>query len=514
MFVSQLLSGPVTRWPDRVAVIDDSREISFAELGQRVGRLANALYGLGLEPGDRVIDLQKNRHTYIESDLACAIAGLIRVPVNSRLTPADWRFIAGDAGAKAIIYGPEFAEAAEFLIGDLDDLQIAVRTSGSGPGEDYEKLLGRAAPAFTARLEQPSEILALHYSSGTTGRPKGCIRTAANRLASAQDMIGSVCDGRLLPDDVFIHAGPLTHASGLFLLPHLAAGATQVLMTSFDPEELAAAIDRHRVTGTVLVPTMVERLLASLPDDRPPATVLPSLKRLAYAGAPMAPTRIANALDKLGPRMVQFYGMVEAIPPLTVLSHSDHQHPERLTAAGRPVTGAAIRIVDEQFSPVPLGETGELLVGGSHVMGGYWENENSTGKTMHEGWLRTGDMARMDTDGLIHLGDRKADMIISGGYNVMPREIEEVISQEAGVAEVTVVGVRDLEWGEVVTAVIVAAEGANPSADRIGARCATELSGFKKPRVIHFADSLPKGSTGKVVRRQVRENLEKEAELD
>ncbi|MBS1842803.1 MAG: AMP-binding protein [Actinobacteria bacterium] len=508
MFVSQMLAGAVARWPDRVAIVDEAGELTFAELAGRVGRLVNALRGLSLEPGDRIIDLQKNWHTYIETDLACAIAGVVRVPVNPRLTAADWRYIAADAGARAIFYGPEFAEAAEILIGEVESLEVAVGTSGAGSGEDFEELLARASPSPATRLEQPAEILALHYSSGTTGRPKGCVRTAANRFVGTADMIASVCEGSVGSDEVFLHAGPLTHASGLFMLPYLASGATQVLLSSFDEERVIAEIERHRVTATVLVPTMLERVLAALPSGRAPDEQVPSLRRIAYAGAPMAPARITNALQLIGPRLVQFYGMVEAIPPLTVLSRADHVHADRLTAAGRPVLGAAIRIVDDDFQPVPDGESGELLVGGSHVMAGYWEDDDSTGKTLRDGWLRTGDLARVDADGLIHLGDRMADMIISGGYNVMPREIEEVIDRDPDVAEVAVVGVPDVEWGEVVTAVIVPAPGASPSGDAISAACAAALSGFKKPRAIHFAAELPKGSTGKIMRRRVRENLE------
>jgi acyl-CoA synthetase (AMP-forming)/AMP-acid ligase II len=507
MFVSQFLTSAVAQWGGRVALVDGTREISFAELGERVARLVNVIRGLGLEPGDRLIDLQKNHHTYIETDLACAISGVVRVPVNPRLAIGDWRFIAEDSGARAIVYGPEFAEVVELLSAELD-FEVIIGTAGDGPGLSYEDLLRDASTTMAPRLEHPSEVLALHYSSGTTGRPKGCVRTAANRLASATDMLGSVCDGRLGTDDAFIHAGPLTHASGLFVLPHLASGGTQVLMSTFDPEMLVDLIDRQRVTGTVLVPTMVERLLAALPPGRHASEQLPTLRRLAYAGAPMAPARITNALDLIGPRLVQFYGMVEAIPPLTVLSKNDHEHPGRLTAAGRPVLGAAIRIVDDEFEPVGVGVRGELLVGGTHVMAGYWENDDSTGKTMHEGWLRTGDMAHVDEEGLIHLGDRRADMIISGGYNVMPREIEEIISRDPDVAEVAVVGVTDVEWGEVVTAVVVPAAGASPSTDRIAASCAAGLSAFKKPRVIHLAEELPKGSTGKIMRRRVRQDLE------
>lgn len=498
MFVSTLLERAALRWPDRTAIVDGDVRLTYRELHARVGRLANALHGLGLQPGDRVLDIQKNAHTYVETDLAFAAAGLVRVPVNVRLTPAEWSYIAGNAGARGVVYGADFADA----VAELEGPRTVVRVGGDGPGRDYEALLADASPTPPRRWPTPQEIVSLNYSSGTTGRPKGCIRTQANRHASAQDMLLGLFEGALGADDVFLHAGPLTHASGLFLLPHLAVGATQVLMRRFDEEEVRRMLEQDGITGTVLVPTMLERVLATFERDAP--AELPALRRVAYAGAPMAPERIAVADRLLSGRLVQFYGLVEAIPPLTVLSPQDHRDPELRRSAGRPVPGTAVAVVGDDGEALPAGERGELVIGGEHVMGGYWADDEATVKTVERGWLHTGDVAWQDERGYVYLVDRKADMIITGGFNVMPREIELVLGEAGGIAEVAVVGLPDPTWGEAVTAFVVPQDGAAVDADALLAHCAERLSGFKKPKRIEVVDELPKASTGKVSRSALK----------
>ncbi|NLT05583.1 MAG: long-chain fatty acid--CoA ligase [Solirubrobacterales bacterium] len=502
MFVATLLHRAAVRWPDRVAVVDGERRIAYAELRERVARLANALAGLGLRPGDRVLDIQKNSHTYVESDLACAVAGLVRVPVNVRLTPAEWAYIAEDSGARAVICDADLAEAAAELAG-VGDVELTVSVGGA-VGRDYEALLADAAPALPHRWATPDELIGLNYSSGTTGKPKGCMRTAANRFASAQDMLAALFEQPLRPDDAWLHAGPLTHASGLFLLPHIAVGASQVLMRSFDAERVAAMLRDEAITGTVLVPTMLERVLAAMPEGPADAA---ALRRLAYAGAPMAADRIAAADEKLGGRLVQFYGLVEAIPPVTVLSQADHRDPELLTSAGRPAPGVATAVVGDDGEPVGPGERGELAIGGHHVMAGYWGRPEETVKSIESGWLRTGDVAWQDERGYVYLVDRKADMIITGGFNVMPREVELALTETGAVAEAAVIGVPDPSWGEAVTAYVVAAGDGPVDVDALMAHCAERLSAFKKPKRIEVVDSLPKASTGKISRAALRRQV-------
>jgi acyl-CoA synthetase (AMP-forming)/AMP-acid ligase II len=502
MFVASLVRSAANRWRSRVAVVDGARTIRYDELHDRVARLANALTGLGLRPGDRLLDVQANSHTYLESDLACAVAGVVRVPVNVRLTLEEWSYIAANSGARALIFGEAFAERAAALVA-TSAFDVCIRVGAEGPGLDYELVLADGSRRLPERRPSAQEVVSLNYSSGTTGRPKGCIRTAANRFVSMSDMLTTLYGGALTADDVFLHAGPMTHASGLFVLPHLAVGASQVLLDHFDAERVRDMLLASPITGTILVPTMLERLLATLSDEARPGEFA-SLKRLAYAGAPMAPDRILAAHERLPGRLTQFYGLVEAIPPITVLPPEEHDSERLRSSAGSPPPGVDLQVLDETGQVCAPGETGELVVGGLHVMGGYWADDEATLKTLDDGWLHTGDLAFLDEEGHVFLVDRKGDMIITGGYNVMPREIENVLAELSGVAEVAVVGIPDPMWGQAVTAFVVASAGVELDADALYSHCAQRLSSFKKPKRIEIVDELPKSSTGKISRSTLR----------
>jgi acyl-CoA synthetase (AMP-forming)/AMP-acid ligase II len=502
MFVASLIERAATRWPSRTAVVDGDRSLRYDELLVRVARLANALRGLGLEAGDRVIDIQTNAHTYLESDLACAVAGIVRVPVNVRLTLEEWSYIAADAGARGIVYGERFVDRVTELL-DAAEFDVCIRVGERGPGLDYELVLGDASPRLSKRRSTPGELVSLNYSSGTTGRPKGCMRTAANRHVSMQDMLTSLFECTLSQDDIFLHAGPMTHASGLFVLPHVAVGATQLLLDHFDAETVARLLHAQPISATVLVPTMLERLLAVLPEDQQPDE-FPSLRYLAYAGAPMAQDRILAAHRRLPGVLTQFYGLVEAIPPVTVLPTREHDVEHLRPSVGRAAVGVALQIVDGEDRVCAHGEIGELVVGGLHVMAGYWGDDEATVKSVKDGWLYTGDLASSDDDGYVFLVDRKGDMIITGGYNVMPREVENVLAEVTGVAEVAVVGLPDPDWGEAVTAFVVPTARAELDASVLIAHCADRLSSFKKPKRVEFVGELPKSSTGKISRSALR----------
>ncbi len=507
MDIGSILERTASLYPERPAVIDGDRVIRFRELDDRVSRLANALLGTGLQPGDRVIDLQHNAHQYIEADLALARAGLVRVPVNTRLTPADWAFIADDSRARGLIYGEDFAGPAEELLDRVGGLDVVVGVK-AGPGLRYEELLGAASPAASRIRRSRADLVSINYSSGTTGRPKGCMRTVGNRLASMVDFLVNLFEGGLTPADIWLHAGPITHASGLFLLPHVALGACQVVLPKFDPAGALDLIERHRVTGTVWVPTMIERVIAQDLSKRD----LSSLRRVTYAGAPMAPDRIRVANEALGGRLVQFYGMVEAIPPLTVLTQSDHEEHhmhQRLGSAGRPCLGVEVDVIDEKGGSVPTGEVGELVVGGEHVMAGYWGMEEATGKALRDGRLWTGDMAWRDERGYVTIVDRKNDMIISGGYNVYPKEVEDLLKTDPAVADAVVLGVSDPDWGQAVTAAVVIRPGATADRDRLLALCRQELAQFKRPKRIYFVDSIPQTPAGKTNRKTLLERFAK-----
>jgi acyl-CoA synthetase (AMP-forming)/AMP-acid ligase II len=504
-----VIERAVRRHARRVAVEMEGRSLTFGELGDRVFRLGRGLRALGLEHGDRVLDLQSNGVTYVETDLAMAVAGLVRVTLNYRLAPADWVRIAEDCGARGLVYEARFAAAA----GPLLDLVEHAVVIGDGAGARYEDVIAGSPPTALELHLAPDDLVSLNYSSGTTGSPKGSRRTHRNRLASLQNIVTDIYGGLPADDDAWVHAGPITHASGLFVLPHLAFGARQVILPSWDPDGLLHAVVERGGTGTVLVPTMIARLLAG---GVPPGALAP-LRRLVYAGAPMPPEQVRAAHAELTPNLVQMYGLVEAIPPVTVLDAADHDagvrgRPEVLASAGRACFGVELRIVDDEGADVPGGEVGEVLTRGDHVMSGYWADADATAaKAVRDGWLHTGDLGRVDEEGRLFLVDRKGDMIISGGYNIYPREVEDVIAEVAGVAEVAVVGVADAEWGQRVTAFYRAQERSGVADADVLEHCGRRLASYKKPKGLIRVSEFPLNSTGKIDKRRLRRELEEDA---
>lgn len=507
MDVGQLVARAALRFGDRVAVEGPERTLTFAQLGDRNVRLANGLRALGLEDGDRVLDLQSNSTTYLETDLAIRAAGLVRVALNYRLHPSDWERIADDSAAVALIYDGRFAEQTEALRSGLGDSRVVV--VGNGPGTAYDQLM--ETPATAPPRVDADALCGLHYSSGTTGHPKGAQRTHRNWMACLVNMTHDVLGGPPGARDVYAHAGPITHTSGLFVLPFLAAGARQLVMPTWDPEAFADAVEHRGVTHTAMVPTMVARLLARPDVDR---TRMAGLRMLGYAGAPMPPEQMRRAHDQLTSNLVQYYGLVEAIPPVTLLDAADHERglagePELLTSAGRPALGVELDVVDEDGRSMPAGEIGEVVTRGDHVMRGYWNaaSRADLGKSVVDGWLHTGDLGRLDAEGRLYLVDRKGDMIISGGYNIYPREVEDVIAEVPGVAEVAVLGIGDPDWGQRVTALYTVHDGVAVSDDVVMEHCAARLASYKKPKELRRVDAFPLNANGKIAKKVLREQL-------
>jgi acyl-CoA synthetase (AMP-forming)/AMP-acid ligase II len=501
MNVGSLVRRSALQFGPLIAVEGADGQLTFAELGDRVLRLAGGLLASGLRPGDRVLDLQTNSVRYLETDLAIRAAGLVRVALNYRLHPADWERIAEDSGARALIYDAAF-EAAEPLARELDHCFVL----GDGYGMPLTSLLD-TPPPDQLPSPHPESLCGLHYSSGTTGRPKGAARTHRNWLASVSNMAYDVLRG--VPDrsDTFVHAGPITHTSGLFILPFLAAGARQIVLPRWDSAALVEAVVDRGATHTALVPTMVSRLLEE-PSANPDS--LRPMKMLAYAGAPLPAEQVRAAHATLTGNLVQYYGLVEAIPPVTVLSTEDHRRgvsddPSLLESAGRPALGVELEIRDASGRPLPPGEIGEVVTRGDHVMGGYWnaQDRDDLSKVVVDGWLHTGDLGHIDAFGYLRLVDRKADMIITGGYNVYPREVEEVIATVPGVAQVAVVGVPDSDWGERIVAVLTARPGATVTPEDVLDRCRAKLASYKKPKEVHVVNQLPYNSNGKVAKKDV-----------
>ncbi len=495
------------RRPDAPAIVEGGRvHATWREWAARSAAVAGGLRdGLGLSPGDRVAIVMRNRPEYLEALFATWHAGLVAVPVNARLHREEVRFILEDSGAAAVVTDDDHAADVGSLlpqVGPLRDVIVA-------PGTDWRRLTG--ADPFTIADRASTDPAWLFYTSGTTGRPKGATLTGRNLLMMTLSYFADI--DALGPGDAILHAAPLSHGSGLYGLPHVAKGAVSVLPESggVDPAEVAAVIGRQLGLSMFAAPTMVQRLVT---DPAFAGADLSNLRTIVYGGAPMYLTDLEVALDVVGPRLDQIYGQGETPMTITALSKADHAdrgHPrwaDRMASVGLPRTDVEVRVVDDEDRPLPAGEPGEIVVRGDVVMAGYWEQPDANADALRGGWLHTGDIGSFDDEGYLTLRDRSKDLVITGGMNVYPREVEEVLLRHPGVGAAAVVGRPDREWGEAVTAFVVASDPAHPpSAEDLDRLCLDAIARYKRPKDYRFVDALPTNNYGKVVKRELRERL-------
>ncbi|MDH6679971.1 acyl-CoA synthetase (AMP-forming)/AMP-acid ligase II [Rhodococcus sp. LBL1] len=511
MSIASVVRVAAERFGPDVAVEDGTTSLTFAELSDRVHRLAAGLAQVGLTPGSTVLVLLPNSTAAVEVDLALTIGGYVRVALNPRVGERDWARIMEDCAPAALIFDPAVAGAREFALQALAEIVIA---AGSG-GDDLtlDDVVARAPEVGSLPDPDPESLCALHYSSGTTGVPKGAQRSHANRLASLRAMREHVLAGTLDGPEppVFVHAGPIIHTSGLFVLPFIEAGGRQVLLDHARPADVIAAVERHGATHTALVPTVVARMLDF---DDAQLSPMRRMRMLAYAGAPMPVEHIRQAYHRITPNLVQYYGMVEAIPPLTVLDAADHRRgvtddPDLLGSVGRPCSGIEIEFRNGD-RPVADGEIGELVVGGPAVSPGYHNAGARTdlGKSHADGVLHSGDLGFRAATGYLHLTGRSKDMIITGGYNVYPREVEEAISAVAGVNDVVAVGLPDPLWGQRIVAAYTVEVGAALDDASVLTESRHRLPDYKRPKSVHRVDALPLTPLGKVDRASATRMLE------
>jgi long-chain acyl-CoA synthetase len=465
--------------------------------------------GLGLSPGDRVAIVMRNRPEYLEGLLAIWHAGLVAVPVNARLHRDEIAYILDDSRSAAVLTDEDHAEDVTSLVGTVESLRTAVLA----PGEHWDRFVGAApAPLAATAATDPAWLF---YTSGTTGRPKGATLTHRNLLMMTLSYFADI--DPVGPGDSILHAAPLSHGSGLYGLPHLAGGAVSVLPHSggVDGEEIASLLRRWPGMTFFAAPTMVKRLAA---DPAVAGSDLSHLKTIIYVGAPMYLADLEEALGVFGPRLAQIYGQGETPMTITALSKADHAESDdprwrdRLQSVGLPRTDVEVAVVDEDDQPLPVGEVGEVVVRGDVVMSGYWEQPEASAEALRGGWLHTGDVGSFDDEGYLTLRDRSKDLIISGGMNIYPREVEEALLRHPAVREAAVVGRPDPEWGESVVAFVVGAEGSpGPSVDELDRACLESIARYKRPKEYRFVDSLPTNNYGKVVKRELREQLRAES---
>ncbi|MCX7176363.1 MAG: AMP-binding protein [Proteobacteria bacterium] len=471
----------------------------YATLAERVTRLSAGLRErLGLQAQDRVALVMRNCPQYVELLFACWHAGLTAVPINATLHPKELAFIFQDSCAAACFVTADHAgDAAQAQ--QSSPLLRHVIDVASG---DYAKLLATASDTFIER--ETTNLAWFFYTSGTTGKPKGVMLTQRNLLAMTHNYFSDVdC---IASGESILHAAPMSHGSGIYILPHVAQAACNVIPESggFDPAEIFDLLPAHRGVTLFAAPTMVKRLVDRAESASPD---LSHLKTIVYGGGPMYVADIRRAMAVMGPRFAQIYGQGESPMTITAMSKALHADADEgmLASVGLPFTGIEVRIADHEDRSLPSGEVGEVLVRGDTVMAGYLNNPDASARTLAHGWLHTGDIGCLDERGFLTLKDRSKDVIISGGSNIYPREVEEVLLTHPAVAEASVVGVADAEWGEQVVAFVVG-RGA-VGAQELERLCLDNIARFKRPKRYVFVAALPKNAAGKVLKTALRELL-------
>jgi long-chain acyl-CoA synthetase len=493
---------------DQPGLILGEETISYREFHERALAIGGNLLARGCRTGDRVAFVLANSPRILETIYGCFAAGLIVVPINARLHSREIGYIVENSGARVLVHGEEYQDGILAAADAYATLRERVCLSPADGATPYAELL-----AADASLRAPVDVDAadpcwLFYTSGTTGRPKGATWSHRTITAMLMNYLADVYS--IQPGEIVLHAAPLSHGSGIVALPAVARGATNAILDSksFDPKALFEHIERLKVSHIAfLAPTQIIKMLE---DFTPGEFDLSSLKAICYGGAPIHVVHLQNALKAFGPVFAQIFGQGEAPITITGLPANEHQalleaDDPRIGSAGRIRTDVEVRVVDSDDQEVPPGQEGEIVVRGDVVMLGYWENPQATAEAMRGGWLHTGDIGSFDEAGYLFLLDRAKDMIISGGNNVYPREVEEIIVQHPAVAHVVVIGIPDEYWGEAVHAVVVLEPGADATGQDIIAHCGRHLAGYKKPKAVDFVDALPVSGYGKVLRREVRE---------
>jgi acyl-CoA synthetase (AMP-forming)/AMP-acid ligase II len=498
MLIGELPGRCARRNPKKDATVFQGERSSFRGFNERVNRAANALVSMGVRKGEKVAVLSRNRPEMLEVMFACAKLGVIYVPIDFRLGAAEVRFVLGDVEAKVLFLEIGFADSLDNAGRKAVERVFVLEV-------DYEGLLADASDAEPEAEVSPDDVFAIFYTSGTTGTPKGVMLTHENFGSAA---INHVIAYRLGPDDVCLHVMSFYHTmEASMAVCQFYVGGTNVIVQGFGAGEFWNLVRDEGVTHITLVYTMLTEIL----DEYEASGRELNRPRTISAGGQAVPVEvIRRTLRLLGPgKLFVVFGITEASPLLTYLSKEDigtgESHPERLSAIGKELFECHVRVVDEEDNDVAPGELGELIARGPNIMKGYYNRPEATAEALRGGWLRTGDVATMDEDGYLYIVDRKKDIIISGGENVAPREVEEVLYSHPAVAECSVIGVPDEKWGERVHAVVVAKRGAAADAEALISHCRQALANYKCPRSVEFADALPRDPVGKIQKKVLRE---------
>jgi long-chain acyl-CoA synthetase len=485
--------------PDKAAIIFEDRTISYADLDRRSSQVAQALRAEGVESQDRIAIIDKNGPEYFEVLFGGAKLNAVNVAVNWRLAPREMAYVVNDAEAKVLLVGPEFRSHLDEFRAELNTVKKVVLL-----GNDYEAWVGAHEADDPGAEAAPDDVAVQLYTSGTTGLPKGAMLMNSNfdtlvwQVGPAWDFDG---------DSVNLVAMPLFHIAGSgWALVGISVGGTSVLLREVDPARILEVVPKHGITNALLVPAVL-LILASTPGIED--CDFTTLRSIVYGASPIAQEVLVRSIELYGCGFIHVYGLTETTGAVTMLSAAEHDtsNPERLKSCGRAFAWLELKIADSETGEErPAGVVGEIWVRSGQNMKGYWHLPDATAATFTgDGWFKTGDAAYMDEDGFVFIHDRVKDMIISGGENIYPAEVENVLMWHEAVADAAVIGVPDERWGEAVKAIVVRKPGADPDPREIIEFCRTQLAHYKCPKSVDWADVLPRNPSGKILKRELRE---------
>jgi acyl-CoA synthetase (AMP-forming)/AMP-acid ligase II len=493
--------------PETTFVEFGDQRLSYAEADAAANRFANALIAAGLAPGERFAFLSKNCVEYALLYFAASKAGVIPVPLNYRLAPPEWIYIVNDSESRLLIARGEFVDAIAPARDDIPNVERWIAIDVDDPAwETWDDFIADCDTRHPPSYIEPTMDLYQMYTSGTTGRPKGAVLSQACVCANIHQASNEI---ERRGDERVLVVAPLYHAAAaLFSFISVQRGDTLYVQEDFNPADVVRALSEERIAYALLVPAMIQFCLIAVPDAA--ERNYDDLRLIVYGASAIAESTLRDAIDAFDCGFIQAYGMTETTGGATMLSIEDHERalrtkPELLASAGRPLVGTEVRIADENGKSLPTGEIGEVAIRGPQLMRGYWNLPEATREALRDGWMYTGDAGMLDEDGYLYIKDRTKDMIISGGENIYPREIEDVLLQHSAIADAAAIGVPDENWGEAVKAVVVLRDGESAEAREIIEFCREHLAPYKCPQSVDFTSALPRNPTGKVLKRELRE---------
>jgi fatty-acyl-CoA synthase len=496
----ELILRSIRRYRNNVAFVSDTGTYTYEEMGHFIARIMQVLKDQGLKRGDGVCLLSANKPEVFLTRLATNLLGLRYTPLNPMGSVDDHAYIVDNCEAKAIITDTKYAERIPALRETARRVTHALTMGPSDHGTDILALAAQMPARDPWNEANPADICNLTYTGGTTGRSKGAIQRHHTSLAN---VLMTLAEWDWPKEIRTLCVTPLSHAAGTLIMPTLVQGGVVYIHDGFDADRVLASIEKDKITVLWLVPTMIYVLLD---HPRLASTDMSSLELVVYGASPMSPTRLHEAIDHFGQVFMQIYAQTEAPMNVTTLNTADHDlsRPERLASCGQPQIGVQVAMLDDDGVEVPQGDVGEICVRGQLVMEGYWKRPEETAEALKHGWLHTGDMGRVDEEGFVYIVDRKKDMIISGGFNVYPKEIEDVLTSHPDVGQAAVIGVPDEKWGEAVKAVVIPKPGTTLDPDALIAMVKEQKGSVLTPKTLDVVTAIPLTPVGKPDKKALR----------